>query len=146
MKNLTSGILGMLFLISSLICVGQKQNTKSRSNKTIQKVEPLFLPTEFFGMWVTSLEKCSIKYKECDEEGEPFILSKSLNGIEMSGPQWHSKILRIAKISENSYKISYRELHCELDHSDTWMIITLKGNNKLLVNYGSYKEEYIKCQ
>jgi GTP:adenosylcobinamide-phosphate guanylyltransferase len=146
-KIIKAIIIAVLFLSSSIICVAQKKISSIKNTKTVQKAAIQFLPAEFFGKWVTSVELCSFKYKECDEEGEPFIIKKSsTNGVEMSGPRWHSKIYKITKISENCYKINYRELHCELDSSNTSIIITLKGTSKLLVDYGTYKEEYILCQ
>ena len=146
-KIIKAIIIAVLFLSSSIICVAQKKISSIKNTKTVQKAAIQFLPAEFFGKWVNSVELCSIKYKECDEEGEPFIIKKSsTNGVEMSGPRWHSKIYKITKISENCYKMNYRELHCELDSSNTSIIITLKGTSKLLVDYGTYKEEYILCQ
>jgi hypothetical protein len=146
-KILKAIIIGILFLSSSIICNAQKKSSSVKDTKTVQKATSQYLPAEFFGKWVTSIDKCNIKYKECDEEGEPFIIKKSAtNSIEMSGPRWGSKIFKITRISENCYKINYRELHCELDSSNTSIIITLKGTSKLLVDYGTYKEEYILCQ
>ena len=144
MKKIILGILWMFFLTNSINCVAQKKNSSTK--KTPTKPVQLFLPAEFFGKWVDSIEKCGIIYEECDQEGEPFILKKIANGIEMNGPRWGSKIYSITKISENCFKIKYKELHCEMDSSDTSMIITLKGNDKLLVDYGYLKETYILCE
>jgi hypothetical protein len=37
-------------------------------------------------------------------------------------------------------------MHCELDWSDTSIIITLKAKNILFVDYGYVKETYILCE
>jgi hypothetical protein len=64
----------------------------------------------------------------------------------MKGPRWGSKIYSISKIASNSYKIKYKEMHCELEWSDSSIIITLKAKNILFVDYGYVKETYILCE
>lgn len=74
------------------------------------------------------------------------MLKKASNGIQMSGPRWGSKIYSISKISEDSYKIKYKEMHCELDWSDTSLIIILTDKNKLVVDSGHEKVTHYLCE
>jgi hypothetical protein len=144
MKKILLILCWLLFLSYSIEGLAQK---KGSTSKTKQKQSVmLYLPDEFFGKWVISIDMCNKNYNECDEEGEPFVLKKASNGIQMSGPRWGSKIYSISKISEDSYKIKYKEMHCELDWSDTSLIIILTDKNKLVVDSGHEKVTHYLCE
>ncbi|MFT5777368.1 MAG: hypothetical protein ACI837_000300 [Crocinitomicaceae bacterium] len=106
------------------------------------------LPDAFFGIWVTSSEKCNIAYEDCDNEGEPIIIRYDQHGLlKITGPQWSTEIHKVTKLGDNSFKINYDEQHCEMGPSpNISMTVKYAAPNKMDFDFGSGKETYLKCE